>query len=83
LSASAAYLHRFKQPKESSGLAAVAYDWSVEVDTTALCSALCKGNSLETAVRYVTVQYEEDWDIFIWSDIVFEMLEPAKQNISA
>jgi hypothetical protein len=55
----------------------------VEVETTELCGALCKGNSLETAVRHVIVQYEEDWDIFIWFDIVFEMLVPAKQNISA
>jgi hypothetical protein len=55
----------------------------VEVETTELCSALCKGNSLETAVRHEIIQYEEDWDILVWFDIVFEMLEPAVQNISA
>jgi hypothetical protein len=39
-----------------------------------------KGNSLETAVRHVTVQYEEDWVIFSWFGTVFEVLEPVDEE---
>jgi len=68
------------------GIAAAAYDWGVEAETAVLCSAVCcvvlsvKGNSFETAVRHVTVRYEEDRIIFCWSGIFSEVLRPFDEE---
>ena len=63
-----------KSPK-NHGLAAVVCNWTVDVETVVLHST--KRNSIETSVRCVIVQYEENWIIFSWSSIVHELLKPT------
>jgi len=62
------------------GLAAAAYDWSVEAETVVLYGAVCKNNSIETAAQHVTVYYEEDRIIFCWFGMFCDMLRSFEEE---
>jgi len=62
-------------------LTAVAYYWSVEVQTAELCSALCRRQQpRDCAVRHVIVQ-NEDWIILLWDTRSFWRAKANRRRV--
>ena len=63
------------------GLAAAAYDWSVDVETAVSCSAFCTRQQLLHCSVKVTVQYEDEWIIMCWFGVFCEVLHPIDEEL--